>query len=550
MEFSNDSIALFSEGGEQLTFYLNKPNKRGWGVVYLRLRIGSLVLRLSTSIKVKDLYWNVDEGRIILPSHLYGIDLKLHDNADKMLKDIKNHIMDLVFSKILFNSATSEDATTYFFNDSAKDIYNDLKGHISNLINNKKMKQSKRNVSLTLLLGREAYKLSNPKTQKNVLGIISNFKTFLGASNIDDSIESANQVTMRKYLAWLQDEKNNIGIARGRNCINYIFKLLRGVENASGCDFRLDRKIVEDYKEIRSMEERRKNSIALTEEELNKLASLELEGRLEVARDIFLLQCYCGFRFEDLSLLLDSKNLRVVDGVSYSVFKTQKKDITSQTPLNHNGYYPQAFEIYKRYCDNPPYSDKQHDLYNKAIRKVARLARLDREIIVTSTIGMVKSKRAYKVHEVISSHDGRHTFLTNCIRYKGIELNILKNISGHADTKLIETVYCNLEAEDKIKAVHNVGKENNEPKTISKNETELGISGEREAKSVLQYLGVKYDDSLCFEDLIELIKDRQYYIADNYGIPIDLLKNVYNLNMPISKRVLCLRSLLSGLVAC
>ena len=533
-----------------MSFYLNKPNKRGWGVVYLRLRIGSLVLRLSTTIKVKAQYWHVDEGRIILPSHLYGIDLKLHDNADKMLKDIKNHLMDLIFSKILCNYATSDDATSYSYANSARDIYNDLKGHMSNLINNKKMKQTKRNVSLTLLLGREACKLSNLKTQKNVLGIISNFKTFLEASHIEDSIESANQGTMRKYLAWLQDERNNISIARGRNSINYIFKLLRGVENAIGCDFKLDRKIVEDYKEIRSMEERRKNSIALTEEELNKLASLELDGRLEVARDIFLLQCYCGFRFEDLSLLLDSKNLRVIDGVSYSVFTTQKKDITSQTPLNHNCYYPQAFEIYKRYCDKSPYSDKQHDLYNKAIRKVAGIARLDREIIVTSTAGMIKSKRAYKVHEVISSHDARHTFITNCIRYKGIEPNVLKNISGHADTKLIETVYCNLEDEDKIKEVHNVGRENIEPKTFAKNETELGISGEREAKSVLQYLEIKYDESLGFEDLIKLIKDRQFYIADNYGIPITLLKDVYNLNMPISKRVLCLRSLLSGLVAC
>ncbi len=139
--------------------------------------------------------------------------------------------------------------------------------------------------------------------------------------------------------------------------------------------------------------------------------------------------------------------------------------------------------------------------------------------------------------------------MTNCIRYKGIEPNVLKNISGHLDTKLIETVYCNLEDEDKIKAVHYIKKNNSEVKTLHNNETELGISGVREARSVLQYLGIKYEESLCFEELIKLIEDRQYYIADNYGVPITLLKGIYNLNLPISKRVLGLKSLLKSLVA-
>ena len=534
MEFSTDITTILKDGEEQLTFYLNKPNKRGWGVVYLRLRIGSYVLRLSTTVRVKLQYWSFKEGRIILPLYLSDLERKIHEIADEKLKSVKSFVLSNFF--IYFCNVESAQPTNIKINAFKKVIVKFLNhNHMSN----------KNKESLSLLLIKECHKINNEKTQKNVLGIVSNFKRFLQSSGIADSIESVNQKTMRQYLSWLQDPKNGVSVARGKNCINYIFKLLRGIDNANGFDFQIDRRIIEGYKEIRSMEERRKNAIALTEEEIVKLASLKLEGRLAVARDIFLLQCYCGFRFEDLSRLLDSKNLKAVKGISYAVFETQKKDITSQTPLNHTKYYPQAYEIYKRYQDKSPYTDKQHDIYNKAIKEVAELAQLDREIVITSTKGLTKTKETVKVYEKISSHDGRHTFITNCIRYKNIAPSVLKNISGHADIKLIETVYCNLETEDRINAVHNVG---GEDKSLIDYKS-LGISGEMEAKSVLSFLGVEFDNSLGFEELVRLIKERQYYIADNYGIDIRILKDIYNLTLPISIRVRALKSLLRGILS-
>ena len=317
----------------------------------------------------------------------------------------------------------------------------------------------------------------------------------------------------------------------------------------------MDRKIVKNYKEPRSMEERRKNHIALTEEEIQRLANLRLDNnRLEVARDIFLLQCYCGFRFEDLSLLLDGKNLKESEGWKYVDFETQKKDIPSHTPLNHPNYYPQAYEIYEKYVNNSPYTDKHHDKYNKALREVAELAKLDREFTVTSTKGKSKSKKTYKIYEKISSHDGRHTFITNCIRYKGVDPNVLKSITGHADTKLIETVYCNLHEDDKLSVLLNVrmGEKFDDvvtsPKVESTSSCNYGIEGVREAQSVLTYLGVGYGESMNFEELVNLIKDRQYWIADNCGMSVKILKEIYNISLPIKKRVRALQSLIGELM--
>ena len=530
MNFS-EITTLLKNGEDQIAFYLNKPNKYGWGVVYSRVRIGKYLMRFSTGVRVKSTCWSQTEGRIILPS-MGDIDRRLHEVAGQKLRDVKQF---WISNFSLYFCTEGNNLTT-------KDMYYNLKDCYVKKFNVSVMTNDKKCL-LSPLLNSEAFKIENPKTQRSVLGIVSNFKRFLNAAGIEDSIENVNQKTMRQYLVWLQDPNNGISIARGKVCINYIYKLLQDIENSHGYEFNLNRSIAKSYKETRSMEERRKNSVALTEEEINKLASLELEGKLKVARDVLLLQCFCGFRFEDLSRLLDSKNLREFDGVMYSVFTTQKKDIVSHTPLNHPDYYPQAYEIYKAYKDKSPYTDKSHDLYNRRVREIAKLAKLDREITVTKTLGTRKVKKTYKVYEVLSSHDGRHTFITNCIRYRGIDHNILKNITGHSDSKLIETIYCNLESEDKLKLVHGSKSE-----TPSKDkETELGINGIREAKSVLMYLGVRFDDDMNFDELVKLIEERHYILNEKFGIPITLLKDIFNLSLPLRKRIDCLRVLLREL---
>ncbi len=49
------------------------------------------------------------------------------------------------------------------------------------------------------------------------------------------------------------------------------------------------------YKKIKVAAENDKDIIALTEEQVNKIESLDLNERLDKVRDLFLLECYCGF---------------------------------------------------------------------------------------------------------------------------------------------------------------------------------------------------------------------------------------------------------------
>lgn len=474
----------------------------------------------------------------MLPLQSHSIDYKLHENAEQVLRNVKDLVMSEIFS--YFAVLTGQPCF---------EIINALKGAIYKRLNNYNVANqriNKHNTSVIMLLKEVVCKMDNEKTQKNVLGIVSNFERFLKEAKIADSVVSICQATMRQYRDWLVSE-SGVSNKRGKQCLEYLFNLLTKIEWSKGIEFDINKSKILPISETRSMTERSNNSIALTEEEVKAIETVDLPTeRLRIARDIFLLQCYCGFRFEDLSRLLDKNNIKERKGFVYSVFETQKKNIISHTPLNNPQFFPQAYEIFKRYVGNSPYTDKQHNIYNKAIKEIAKRANLDREITYTFTRGGKKLSEAVKVYDKIASHCARHTFITNCIRYKHITPKDLKHITGHSDTKMIESVYCNLKEEDKIDALNNVVTTNNN--TLSVTHVESDIKGIAEAKSVLTYLGIEFDNSLGFEELVNLISDRQYYIADNYGIDIKILKDIYNLNLPLISRVRALKSLLRGIL--
>ena len=530
---------LFPNGERQLSFYLNKPNRHGWGVVYLRLKIGSRVLRLSTNIRVLSGCWNKEEGRVVIPNNIGKLDMALLHNADKLLTEVK----DFVFQNFFCNFASLGDWQEDKLFKEIKNLF------IKMFKTNKNMKRN-RSQSIIYLLQRQVFERGNPKTVKSFTVYVNNFKKFLNKSNIEDSVDSITTSTMRKYSVWLRYE-SGLSMITASHTLSYILKFLGEVERREDLDFNIDKSKLEELKETRSKEEKRKNSIALTEEEVKRIKEAPLTDEdLKIARDIFLLQCYCGFRFEDLTRFLDSKNFQIEAGIFYSVFETDKKDIISHTPLNHPKYYPQAYELYERYKDNSPYTDlgSANSRYNRAIRKIARLVNLNREITHTTDKGGKTDKKTVIVYNKISSHCGRHTFVTNCVRCKGIPRDVIMNITGHVDTKMIDDVYLNMTDEDKRKVVHNVGKKIDKGEIVANASCNYGIDEVREAKSVLTYLGVEYGDSMNFEELVNLIKDRQYWIADNCGVSVKILKEIYNISLPIKKRVRALKSLLGELM--
>lgn len=171
--------------------------------------------------------------------------------------------------------------------------------------------------------------------------------------------------------------------------------------------------------------------IYLTMDEVEKFASYkfpESKKYLSRARDYFIFMCCTSLRYSDMKAL---KIASVSDG--FIDIYTQKTHDKIRIPLNK-----QAKDIFERYSkDNPGdllfYAPSNQKL-NDYLKEAAKEAGLDREVVITYFVGTKRHEDTYKLHEVISCHCGRRTFV--CIALSlGIPASVVMSITGHSDYK-------------------------------------------------------------------------------------------------------------------
>lgn len=190
----------------------------------------------------------------------------------------------------------------------------------------------------------------------------------------------------------------------------------------------------------------------------NEVAAIESCSGLtpveEEYRDVFLLHLECGQRVSDLAKLLTG-NYKVKQGKKYKyiVVSTTKENINAIIPItpkvtmlmdkikNHSLVDPKEFEEKTK--------GKGNNTYNEAIRRIAKKAGLDREIVKIDSTQKEVRKPLYKT---VSSHDARCTFITNMIR-KGVRPERLCRMTGHANDEMIKRVYAQLTVEDEINRI-------------------------------------------------------------------------------------------------
>lgn len=535
----NTEQIIFNEG-VRLRFYLSNSNNRGWSVVYMLAQVGDKRLRISTMMKVRKDYWQ--SGVVVIPSSANIMDRYIHEQVTDKLNNIKNLVYSVIFKYCCNTSEVN-------VNSLATDITNTLK-------KNRMAKKETPKPIIALLRGVVLDSYTNEKSAASVLGIISTFERFLKESKTPNNIESLTQQTIRNYRDWLV--KSDLSAARGKQCLAVLNTQITRLERKQGYDFNLNFKRIEPIKELRTMTERRKNSVALTHEEIGKLLSLELNDRLTQARDLFVMQCWCGVRFEDLNLLTNRDNLQVHEGITFAVFETQKKRVMAHIPLDLPSLYPQALELVSKYHDVEITDTKGFaEVYNRAIKRIAKLANLNREVELTQTVKGKVVKETCPIYDCISSHDGRHTFITNCQRYKHLTADQIKHMSGHTDTTMINNVYTNVETVDTLNMLTNLGSQVASTNVIGSNahiaanashSNNYLIEGITEARSVCNYLGIGYSEDWNFETLIEKIGTKQIELAEHYGVPIEVLKSLFGLTQPIHKRVKLLHLILENLI--
>lgn len=182
-----------------------------------------------------------------------------------------------------------------------------------------------------------------------------------------------------------------------------------------------------DFKKIKSKEDDIE-VIYLTIDELTKLYNHNFKSPAKNrAKDMFCFLAYTGQRHGDV-YRLNNANL---DGeyLNFTVKKTKT--------VNHRVYLiKQARELINKYKDTMYYPIPRisSQKLNKKIQECCEEVGITQEVVLTRYIGAREISQKFKKCELISSHVGRKSFITNCL-VLGIPERVVRSISNHKDEK-------------------------------------------------------------------------------------------------------------------
>lgn len=181
----------------------------------------------------------------------------------------------------------------------------------------------------------------------------------------------------------------------------------------------------------------------LTKEERNQLYAAKFPDNpgLDVQRDIFVFQCFIGCRVGDLMKMTRDN---IINGaIEYVPRKTKEgRPWTVRVPIT-----PTAQEILDRYADLPdkrllPFICEQD--YNRAIKKMIKLAGIDRMVTTLNTV--TREEEKHPIWEVASSHMARRVLVGNL--YKEVkDPNLIAKISGHVENSRAFNRYRDIDEE-------------------------------------------------------------------------------------------------------
>lgn len=161
-----------------------------------------------------------------------------------------------------------------------------------------------------------------------------------------------------------------------------------------------------------------KEIVYLTDDELERIAQVELPGELLIARDLFLFQCYTGMAWADIATL--DRSMVQTQGADTFISRSRKKThVHYRTKL-----LTPAIEVMRRHGMEVPMPDS-YDKYRHQLHKVVKLAGISKNV---------------------NPHVGRHTFATWALSH-GVPIEIVSKMLGH--TKIETTqIYAKVLAKD------------------------------------------------------------------------------------------------------
>lgn len=148
--------------------------------------------------------------------------------------------------------------------------------------------------------------------------------------------------------------------------------------------------------------------IYLKEAEIAAIAALPLPkgGRLDKARDLFLIGCYTGLRFSDYSMI-QPENISTFDEVLMLTVQTRKTGTRTSIPLMQ-----EARTLLDKNGGQPPAAMTNQKL-NEALKDIGRRAGLIEPVRIVSIRGGARVETVSDKCDLVSTHTARRSWATN-----------------------------------------------------------------------------------------------------------------------------------------
>lgn len=429
-----------------LRFHLRAPKSSRPTLIFLATCIDGKRYKISTKVRVYSSQWDQERQLAVVSNVQSKQDNRNNKIANNQLNKLRGYFSEFI---------------EYICNNNVDDIAETLKQFIYRDMAKKKINLVY--VAADALEYYHSYVKPSIKdsTKRQSESLLSEFGRFVDTlREKDKTMQIFSQRGLNMYKEYLIDKMNkskdddnmrNFGVGQLNRCGAIIALLINKVLVPQ-------EKAPSPVVWIKVDDPRREDQMGHIPLLDNEVAAIESCSGLtpveEEYRDVFLLHLESGQRVSDLAKLLTG-NYKVKQGKKYKyiVVSTTKENINAIIPItpkvtmlmdkikNHTLVDPKEFEEKTK--------GKGNNTYNEAIRRIAKKAGLDREIVKIDSTQKEVRKPLYKT---VSSHDARCTFITNMIK-KGVSPERLCRMTGHANDEMIKRVYAQLTVEDEINRI-------------------------------------------------------------------------------------------------
>jgi integrase len=158
----------------------------------------------------------------------------------------------------------------------------------------------------------------------------------------------------------------------------------------------------------------------LTMEELQRIEQKSFSMyRLELAKDLFLLQCYTGLSYVDLASLKWKNIVKGSDDIFWLEIVRQKTGSTTQIPL-----FPVALKIISKYNNLEQYQPDNSLLPAYCIQKTNAYLKEIADIC--------------EINKTLTTHAGRRTFASTVMLNNGVRIEAVSRMLAHSSIRITQ----------------------------------------------------------------------------------------------------------------